>query len=816
MFPFGIILITLVFALALASAFLCAISAPTGAADAEDGDTFSVVFPTVSYFQSNEPTLVSANNDYLIIYDESVSSLFVRKNGFAGTYTYPIDIDNAEFVKAVGHTAFIYADGNCYTVDLSDSQAKPVKRDLPTPQNANYFRSDGTYLYAKSSSGYITIYDENLEVAFGIDDYVYLDGKINVFAGMDPLAGENGLIYYFPSIFGNPFYVVYDPVNGERKVNTLMNCFITEAYVGDIIYAQVSSVAGIEETGGDNPLIGMDKETGKVLFTSEIIPDSFCATGDKLFTIEGKQIVTYTLEKSEEGEYIGFKKLSTISMAGSDAHHLDRPNDVTVFDGRTAVADGANKRIGLIDSAGVMTDIQLDFEPLRITNDSSGLYALSSDGRIVKVEGSEITRTYTAEGAVDIAYLDKLYLLKPDGLYTALGGGVYKLADIDGGKRISCAKDGTNVYILTDNSIEVFTRDGKRLTQFNDDFAEAVDVAIDYAGQIIILYPDRVENYTNNAGVLTLLNQTVFRCATANAHANSFYLNGKHILFTADECLIGKSSVDAVTKDTFESHPFIPTQNEVYSFAKRKTDTDSYIIPSDGRMEAIKEAPSETVILFDNVECISENHAYALLNGEFFIIQKNDFDEVQTETLTGEYAAITDTSLYTLPEVNTGRTSIAAGARFNRISDCADYDGGQWIRVEYGEKIYFVKAADCEEYIYVIPEEEKVYGKAKAGRVGGLVDVFAEADEGSEVITQIVDGTQVEIVDETENFYMVRIGDDKFGYMRKSEVEFGGLTTVQIVAIVLAVFVVLSGICVFAAIQLTKKKAAESAKKKDR
>ena len=46
--------------------------------------------------------------------------------------------------------------------------------------------------------------------------------------------------------------------------------------------------------------------------------------------------------------------------------------------------------------------------------------------------------------------------------------------------------------------------------------------------------------------------------------------------------------------------------------------------------------------------------------------------------------------------------------------------------------------------------------------------------------------------------------------MTKDEVQLGGLTTVQIVAIVLAVLVLLAGSAVFVAIYFTKKKDAEN------
>ncbi|MCM1394135.1 MAG: hypothetical protein NC179_04495, partial [[Eubacterium] siraeum] len=131
---------------------------------APSDDTFSVLFPTVSYIQSDDPTLIAANDSYLIIYDKTARTMFVRGGDRIGTYAFPLDLKNVEYIKAVGNIAFIHADEENYTVDLKDTSATPEKRELTSPSNANYFRSDGTYLYAKNGYDSVSIYDENLQI----------------------------------------------------------------------------------------------------------------------------------------------------------------------------------------------------------------------------------------------------------------------------------------------------------------------------------------------------------------------------------------------------------------------------------------------------------------------------------------------------------------------------------------------------------------------------------------------------------------------------------------------------------------------------
>lgn len=121
-----------------------------------------------------------------------------------------------------------------------------------------------------------------------------------------------------------------------------------------------------------------------------------------------------------------------------------------------------------------------------------------------------------------------------------------------------------------------------------------------------------------------------------------------------------------------------------------------------------------------------------------------------------------------------------------------------------GRKTYFVKSSDIEEYTVIVPEKDKVYGKANADRIGGLVNVYASPDKNSQLVTQIVDGSKVEVLEVLDAFYLVRF-DDFVGYVEKEHIKIDGLTTVQIVAIVLAIIVALAGSAIFASIYLTRK-----------
>lgn len=824
---------------ALILSAVCIAFLPVGISDIacatdEDCSAFSVIFPKDDYFQSENTTLIAANDEYLLIYDDALSAVFVRDG--AGTKKYDIDSENIKNIKnvyAVGKTAFIQAENAddksksvFYTIDMTDPDAQAAIFTLETsaPKD-NYcnFSSDGKYFYARTGLGYLSVYDENTEIALGIENRqnYYFAGPASV------IAGYNGNLYVFTANEGNPLLVLYDYQTDACIDEINVNYSATKPFVGDIVFSQCSSYAGdfSSEFKGEKNIVGIDRESGEVLFTSDVVPDSFCAYGDELYSIEGKSIVVYKLKDDLSGLAVSH----TISMAGSDLKHLNTPCDTVILgDGTIVVADSGNNRLGYISIEQNLTEVKIvDSKPIRLTADLSVVYALCENGKIYSYTAADkqLLATYDTnitEGsdslvpsrALDIAFLDGLYILKEDGLYVLFGADIVTLSSLSGGKRIACGKDGEHIYVLKDDGIDLIDRQGQIIMSLKAELGGAVDIAVDYAGQISVVYPNRIEHFVNRVTAFEKTAETalVSPSSSIRANATSAYLDGESLYFTANECLIGKLDINCATKENYSFTQYVPSGNEEYYFAKLKENTVSYTIPLDGRVDGVNPAPTDTVIILNAVNGLGEEFRYALLNGNMFSIIESDYDSVQTAELDGVYSAAADTTLYALPDIEARKLEVSEGTRFSRISDCADYDGSVWMRISYNGAAYFVKAADCVKVSDNVenppadPENKAVFGKAKATRVGGLVSVYSQADTKSTAVAQIVDGTKVEVLDEVDGFYLVRIDDQTTGYMLKDEVKIVGLTTVQIIAIVLAVFVALAGICIFIIIEVTKKK----------
>ncbi len=758
-------------------------------------DNFDVIFPTSSYFQSSSPTLISGNEDYLLVYDKSSSSMYSRSNDSAKTIVYPVSFANVANIFVVGKSAFLYADDRYFAIDLSIENSTPQDITLTTPSDISYFNSDGTHLYAKSTAGYISVYDENFNIAFGADN-VYND---DLFAGKPVIAGEDNNLYAFTIAYGNPFFVKYDLESHLESKGVQISKYVQEAYVGDIIFALETLPSGDDSTKN---IVGIDKQSGEVLLTTSLHPDKFFAFGNRLFTIEGKMIAIYTLSSDHKS----LEKTSTISMAGNDLEHFDNPQDISKDGENIVVADSNNNRLSIIKN-GMMSEVKLEFSPLRV-HSVDGVNYVVHDNTLTVVEGGKVTYQLEVANIKDVTYLDKLYVLTTDGVYTLIGDRLVKLASVENGRRISTAKDGNNIYILKDTEIARMNKMGEWLpTALSGDFANVKDITIDYKGQISLVYSGKVEQFYK--GVKT--NELTLSSSTINATINSAYLDDTTLYFSADECLIAKCTVGAKSK---YEEPAITVDTDVthYSFATISKG-DKVWYDHDYREESASFATNEVVLVST---IISQNFTYAIYDGKVYGVAQSDVELLHTTPLSGDYVTKCDTTLYKLPHFDDGKIDVESGAHVTLISDTCGYDSGAWTLVEYDGNTYFAKSEDIEEYIVIIdtPEIEKVYGKAKGDRVGGLVKVYSAPTEKSISLLEVVDGTKVEIVEEVGNFYRV-IVDGVSGYMLKDEVVVDALTTVQIIAIVLCCVVALAGAGVFMAIHLTRKHDEEKKRREE-
>lgn len=776
-------------AIVVASLFLLValtfIFAPSGLAFADSPLNFDVIFPTSGYFQSLSPSLISANGNYLIVYDEQ-GCIYVRDNSTSQTRVYNVSLGKVSGVYALGDSAFIASESGYYTIDLSVQAATPVRRVLSTPANISYINCDGEYLYAKSAAGYLTIYDSTLSAAFGTDN-VYNE---NFFTGNTVFAGNGGTAYIFGYDYGEPVLYSYNPQTSGYVQYPLDFSDIQQASAGSVIFARTAST-----------LVALDTN-GTTLFVTDIIPDAFCAYNDRLFIVNDSSISIYTLAQNQDGIMLD----STISMSGSDSRHLDAPADITISNGSIVVADKNNSRLAFISSgSATMNALTLENAPFAVASGTLGVYAACENDTIYAVRNGAITAEYTLPNLIDITYLDKLYALTGDGVYTLFGGSFIKISDILG-KRISCAEQGTSLYVLQNSGISVLNSNGTTLYTLPCDLSSTRDIAVDYAGDIFAINDTSFIKYDNNLTSMTLSQTYVLSNSVYKAHMTSAILNDATLYFTTEECFVAGADVDAQTKNSFvpTATPTF-TENEAFAFYS-PIENGTIYLADPNRPDSCMTANSGTMIVFSNLTA-SNGLNYALYNGDLIVVDSSMLTQVASTALDSSvtYSAQAGATLYLYPNIEIGKITLDADTAMTSPANAAEYDNGGWYTVVYSNKIYFIRASELLSHEEIVCYPEAEYGKAKAERVGGTVNIYLDADTSSQVLAQIVDGTKVQILNTLDGYYQVSYGN-VVGYMSADTVQLSGLTSVQIIAIVLSLVVALIGVVIFVSISTMRKK----------
>ena len=774
------LLVTVALLLTIATLFGVSQTSQVAYAD----DSISVVFPTAGYIQSEDPTLIAANDNYLLVYDETQNRLYVRSNTTLGNYDYATDFFHVTNLLAVGDKAFFVADDHYFSIDLTDKTATAQEAILSTPDDISYITTDGKYLYCKSDYGFITIYDDDFGIAFSTDNV-----KNPALAGPFAILGNDSTIYIFSTDYGFPKYKILDLASTDPAVEYSISSNVQTATYGDVIFALVG--------GRINCL---DKDTGADVLATEIEPDDFASYGKNLFTIEGGTIKIYTL--SQDGTALEFANAMT--MTGSDANHLNNPVDIEKMPNKYAIADANNNRIAYFSGTNELTSFSLDTTPKRLAHDGNILY-IACENQILKLNSLYIEQRYDMADVIDILYLDKLYVLKSDGIYVLFSGEFVKFYDIENAICLASMQDGSNVFIGTEQEIVVIDSTGAKLpTTLTGDFTGLKDIAVDYAGNVVLAYESKVEVFSNNIDSLNFVATTAL-AGDLRATLTACVLDGTDLYFTTSESYVGKAALDVVTKDSHSAPSVQPSENYIL---KQSTE-GSHILPADQRNGNIKNSKNEVLMAFESATA-PQGYALAYDGIDYLYIPETALEDAECEDLNGEYVATKQTVLFVTPNKDSSdNVIIDEGEHVIFKRGTAGFDGGNWVVVEYQGSEYFARTSDYSEYVPPVPERRHTYGRAKGNRVGGIVNVYQSASTESAVILELADGAKVEILETLDDFYKVSY-NGTVGYMTKDEVQLGGLTTVQIVAIVLAILVLLAGTTVFTAIYFTKKKQADN------
>lgn len=766
--------------------------APLSEAEAE------IVFP-FDYLQMESPALCASNGDYLLIYDNSLNVLFSVSGGI-NTYRPDASYSSVENLFILGDNAYIVADGGVYKQNLlsSETEFTEVTDDIFSADS--YFYSDGHKLYVKTTSGYLSIYNSNLQpIAENVFNTSFIGDT--VFSASD----EN--LYIFSYKRGLPYLSVYNLNSNETKEFALDTAL-------DVVSA-VSSEGFIiaEKLASDNitELIVLSEE-GVILNESKISPSAYAFSDNVLYVIPEETtdvtnaaLFRYALSASD----FTFTPDGQFSKSGSDLFHLDSPSDLFVKNGVLHVADTANNRI-LIYDASSKTARRIEVRaPRFLALGETNAYA-AAEKTLYAVNSEELTVLAQTDFEItDIAAAQNLYVLSENALFIYFANELYKIADIDGAK--SLFAQNNVLYVLTDSDVRLYDSNGHYLRSCaQNNFTTALSVKADAAGNVFALYRNKIEKYVYSASQSALSEIYSLETEGVETNANNFFINGNTAYFCANESYVGKIGISAQTEIPPQQLPEISASDaEKLTFIKLSSES-SYYYDGAPAAPALKYFDDSSAILAAFPSLTENDDAlspliYVLYGRVLKLFPRSDFDVAAAKAINAEYMLTRDSDLFLYPSSDAA-VSLPAYTTLIVIDDAAEYGNGEWLRVEYQGGVFFAQSKNLTPATDPPDNKDNVSkAKTQASRIGGAVKVYASADINSDEIFSLSDGKSVAIISESNDFYLISFNGEK-GYVLKSDVTFNALTKVQTMAIVLSVIIFITGTAIIISIKHTKRR----------
>lgn len=730
-------------------------------------DDFSLEFPDENYVQIKSVDDISANENYVALLDRTDKKvLFIGES----VHSYSFDDLTISNVYIIGNKAIVQADEGYKQIDLTTFSAP---EDAILPAGISYITTYGNNLFAHSV-GTVSKYDENLSLVA-----TYNDGCFN---NMPIMVSDGEKIFLYSVEYGVSKYTVYNTGDGNSsKTNIEFN--VVSASIGEFIFVNDGTT-----------IKAVDVENGQVAFDTKIPSAVFFAFGNKIYVANGDDgFAVYTIDITNKTATL----TSQFSMTGDGLDKLSYPTAVNYDGNKFVVADKGNNRVLFVGDTAYSINLN-GVDNVAIGN--SKIYA-STTNTISIISNGEITSTFEcSENIVDITYGNSLLVLGESKLFALIGGKLETLSSVENGKAIATSENGDLIYVLKNDKISTFNSNGEKV--LFDVAVSGIDLAVDYAGNAYILQNDgttlivnmrqAVENIISaeeqNFDVVILENENL----VATPNSISFF-DGK-LYFTTDE-----NAVVSIQKGVSAS-TFIPSQNIEESTLKAGTVSSDTIAFADANKYDTGSTISAgtDILIFDQTSTLS-GYIQGVYRGKTVYIFDNGITcDKQNNDINQVYKATENLRAYKYPDgkdfINVERSQLVTV-----IDDAFGIESGKWYRVKIDDKVYFVERSQLEEYSAPTPvgnDKKAVFGRAKANRAGGEVNVYQYTDETSTVLFKVTDGTKVEIIETVGDFYKVKYGDE-FGYMEKDDVKLDGLTTVQIVAIVLAVVVLATGVIIF-------------------
>lgn len=792
-------------ALVLLTAVLAAASPSVAHAEQTD---FDILLPEDGYFPVTDATLLAANDTYLAVYDAASGNILVASHDFA--LSSHIDVSAYEDIGGMwlSGSVLLFSYGSvqqfaCVDIVSRDAAVSPAD-GIKDPQNVSYIAADDSRFYIKYATS-LSVYSSS--------DFSVIREDIThsaALSGQNIFTAEDMCLYIYAAEYGVRGYYVLnlDEVGSPDKKDTAVYPY-SVAMANETLF-----------TATESGILAVNRNDGEALFSTGIAASEetvFAAGGNNLYVINASGGVdVYSVDLPAQSVTL----TRTLSMNGSGEGQFDSPADVLITSAGLIVADGGNSRVAVFGENSVRY-VAVPDAPVALASTSQDVTYAATRTEVYRImpsaDGTLAAVVYCGvpegETVVDIVCAGNgLVILTDANLYTySLPGSIRHIMSVENGIALSGARNDV-VYLMTDAGLYTLSAAGVSLSElipFREySFAGATDIAADYAGNLFVSYRDenKIVRFSNQLSAVAVSAEFDLGHSLYTASPVAFVLDGSRAVFASSACFIGSAEVGATDESSYTPLPDPdPDEAETLSFAAFSRDT--YLFDEPGRFDTMYSAPAGTVVLcYDGISA-QEGYTYVYFGGRTGYIENDALSPVSPSPMGGTYTLAAGTALRTHPAADETLT-FESDALVTVTDDAAALDNGAWVRISYGGATYFAPADSVTEYVEPVPERKQVFGRASADRAGGLVGIYSLPDSSSAPVLEVVDGTRMEILDESGEYWLVSV-EGTVGYAAKSDVELEGLTTVQIVSIVLCCAVAVTGVVIFVITWQARKKEKE-------
>lgn len=594
-------------------------------------------------------------------------------------------------------------------------------------------------------------------------------------------------------ILANNLYILL--IENNKVTRYLLN----GNYIDDILTTGGATDNTVSDIGG----VGL---YGDNLYISNT---SYSAV--KIFTITSTSLIYNNMFGSHGTSLIRLNKPEAAAYNNNYIYIADTMNDrVIIYN-----IDSNNNIIGTpvkIGNSGIDNGNFIRPDTI-ITDYSDGLYVSDSTERLQYFYGNNFVASYNFIdiSSISVAGDDTVYVAdqgnnqiyskeKDENSFT-----LFKTLDTIP-LNLTVSKSGNILYVGDSVGIKAYSVKGILLPysiKYEDyGITNPISICVDYNGNMYVLYNDngyKIDHLIRNINDYTLSDTFILDNANKPVSSPSgmnLTSNGKLIIANTNYhniIIIDNEENKAVTESSSTyNHP-----SEIISptrIAYINSASTIYYNPSNYEdITSINEGECVAVLnesTFNNI-----HYYYIEYEGEKAYIRQSNTILLNSGEAPMEYAKSLHPSMniYMYPSVYSPK--IFSGVSRNEmvlvISNVAELNGVQvwdWYEISYNDTTGYVLKTEVipASMPEVIPE--LFYGKIKSDNFGEKVNLYSLEDTHSAIITTITDGTKVEMnsaLDEQSEFTLIKYGDYT-GYVRTENLVLNGLTTGQLLSLILA------------------------------